>query len=311
MTQDGGESVQAPFQERDVDVAALPPIDTSGGSLRPEQIEHYWREGYVTIPRVVEPEEIDRYRSRAREIVLGDHPAEAANRIVRDISYVKGERPMPADPEHAVWKLVNPDRIDPVFQEALHMPRVLDAVESLIGHDLMAFLLMFIYKPLGVPQSVHPFHQDALYFMFEPQDRCLGVWIPLDPVDADNGTLEIVPRSHEMEVRPHDAKEGINFGAFAAQGVEDNAAFHERAIPVELEPGECLLFNTRLLHRSGGNKTDRHRRVITLHMASTTCAPTAAALSEYGFNHVRGRLYDGCLAPVEAQALKLVNERVE
>lgn len=304
------ESLRDDVETRAVDVDALPPIDTSGGSLTPEQVEHYWREGYVVLPRLLERAQIDRLLARARDIVHGDHPAEAANRIVRDIAYAKGLLPEPADPEHAVWKLLNPDRFDPVFEEALRLPGVLDAVESLIGHDLMAFLLMFIYKPLGVPQSVHPFHQDALYFMFEPQDRCLGVWIPLDPVDADNGTLEIVPGSHHMAVRPHDAREGINFGAFAAQDVEGNDAFHERAIPVELEPGGCLLFNTRLLHRSGGNRTDRHRRVITLHMASTTCALTQDALSEYGFNHVRGRLYDGCLQPVASQALKLVNERI-
>ncbi len=305
------ESLQAAFGEQPVDVAALPTIDTSGGSLSAEQIEHYWREHPRHDHVALAPPEVEHYRSRAREIVLGAHPAAAANRIVRDISYAKGTLPMPQDPEHAVWKIVNPDRFDPVFQEALRMPRALDAVESLIGHDLMAFLLMFIYKPPGVPQSVHPFHQDALYFMFEPQARCLGVWIPLDPVDADNGTLEIVPRSHEMEVRPHDAKEGINFGAFAAQGIEDNAEYHERALAVELEPGDCLLFNTRLLHRSGGNQTDRHRRVITLHMASATCAPTAEALSEYGFNHVRGRLHEGCLAPLETQSLSFANSLAE
>ena len=265
----------------------------------------------MTVPQVLDPEAIDGFQARAREIVLGDHPAEAANRIVRDISYAKGTLPMPEDPEHAVWKLMNPDRFDSVFREALRIPRALDAVESLIGRDLMAFLLMFIYKPLGVPQSVHPFHQDALYFMFEPQDRCLGVWIPLDPVDADNGTLEIVPRSHEMGVRPHGARQGINFGAFAAEGVEGDTSFHERAVPVELEPGDCLLFNTRLLHRSGGNQTDRHRRVITLHMASATCAPTAPGFSEYGFNHVRGRLHEGCLEPVEAQSLSFARIRPE
>jgi phytanoyl-CoA hydroxylase len=298
-------------REREVDVSALPPIDTSGGSLTPAQVEHYRREGYVTLSRVVAERDVERLRIRAREIVLGDHPAEAANRIVRDIAFVKGLRPLPADPEHAVWKLLNPDRFDPTFREAMRLPGVLDAVESLIGHDLMAFLMMFIYKPPGVPASVHPFHQDALYFMFEPQDRCLGVWIPLDPVDAENGTLEIVPGSHRSEVRPHEAREGINFGAFAAAGVEGEAEFHDRAMPVELEPGDCLLFDTRLLHRSGGNRTERHRRVITLHMASTTCALTGAALSEYGFEHVRGRLYEGCLAPVESPSLRLVNARVE
>ena len=94
-----------------------------------------------------------------------------------------------------------------------------------------------------------------------------------------------------------------NWGHFG--GLVTGALLAWLADPVELEPGGCLLFNTRLLHRSGGNKTDRHRRVITLHMASTTCALTADALSEYAFNHVRGKLYDGCLAPVEDATLRL------
>ena len=275
------------------------------GSLTQEQIDHYWREGYVILPPVLEPEEIDRFLSRARDIVHGDVPEEAANRIVKDISFVKGDLPLPDDPEHAVWKILNPDRFDPTFREALSIPKVLDAVESIIGEDLMAFLLMFIYKPLGVPQSVHPFHQDALYFMFAPQDDCLGVWIPLDPVGAENGTLEVVPRSHLDGVKAHGALDGINAGAFAAEGVEGVAEVHDRAIQLEMDPGQCLLFNTRLFHRSGGNKTDRHRRVITLHMASTKCHMTSKGISEYAFNHVRGQLFEGCLKPLEAPPLHL------
>ena len=277
------------------------------GSLTQEQIDHYWREGYVVVDKVLETAEIDRYLARARAIVLGDHPEEAANRVIKDIAFAKKLLPMPEDPEHAIWKLINPDRFDATFKEALQFPRVLDAVESLIGEDLMAFLLMFIYKPPGVEQAVHPFHQDAAYFMFQPQDRCLGVWIPLDPVNEENGSLSIVPRSHELELREHLAKDGINFGALAANGIEDNPEFHEKAISLTMEPGQCLLFNTRLLHRSGGNRTQSHRRVITLHMASTTCEMTGPGLSEYAFNHVRGQLHEGCLRPVESPALKLEN----
>lgn len=281
------------------------------GSLTREQIDHYWREGYVVVPPVLEPEEIERYLTRAHDIVHGDHPAEAANRIVKDIAFAKGHRPMPEDPEHAVWKIINPDRFDATFRECLALPRVLDAVESLIGEDLMAFLLMFIYKPPGVPHSVHPFHQDAAYFMFEPQDSCLGVWIPLDPVDEKNGTLTVVPRSHEAGIKKHEPREGINFGAFAAQGVEGEAEVHDRAIALEMQPGECLLFNTRLYHRSGGNETDRHRRVITLHMASTKCRMTGPGITEYAFNHVRGKLYDGGLTPLAAPPLAFRNALVE
>ena len=281
------------------------------GSLTQDQIDHYWREGYVIVPKVLEPDEINRYLIRARDIVLGDYPEEAANRVIKDIAFAKKLRPMPEDPEHAIWKLINPDRFDTTFKEALRFPRVLDAVESLIGEDLMAFLLMFIYKPPGVAEAIHPFHQDAAYFMFKPQDRCLGVWIPLDAVNEENGSLSIVPRSHELEVRDHLVKDGINFGALAASGIEDNPEFHEKAITLTMEPGECLLFNTRLLHRSGGNRTQSHRRVITLHMASTTCEMTSPGLSEYAFNHVRGQLHEGCLQPVESPTLKLENRVLE
>ena len=134
---------------------------------------------------------------------------------------------------------------------------------------------------------------------------------PLDPVSEENGSLTIVPRSHDTPVRKHEAKEGINFGALAAHGIEDNPDYHDKAITLTIDPGECLLFNTRLFHRSGSNRTNRHRRVVTLHMASTTCEMTGPALSEYGFTLVRGRAHKGCLEPVESPSLKLVNELVE
>jgi phytanoyl-CoA hydroxylase len=281
------------------------------GSLSAEQIDHYRREGYVVVPNLLTRDEIDRYLNRASEIANGKVPEASANRLVKDIQFAKGKLPMPEDPEHALWKILNPDRFDPVMAECLRLPRVLDAVSSLIGDDLLAFLLMFIYKPPGVEQSVHPFHQDAAYFMFQPQSQCLGVWIPLDPVSEANGSLSVVPRSHELDIRQHLVKEGINFGALAAEGTEDNALYREQAVTMELSPGDCLLFSTHLLHRSGGNRTTRHRRVITLHMASAKCKASGPMLSEYGFTSVRGRTFEGCLQPVESPLVELAHKLVE
>ena len=276
--------------------------------LSTDQIEHYREHGWVTVPGVLTDDEIERYRARAREIALGDLPDDATNRRVIDIAFAKGLRPMPDDPEHAIWKIMNPDRFDATFREFMRTPAVLDAVESLLGPDLLAFLLMFIYKPPRLESSVHPFHQDALYFPFEPQSLCCGVWIPLDDVDADNGTLEIVPGSHRRELIAHEVREGINFGALAATEVEGNEEEHAHSIPIEMPAGDCLLFDTHMLHRSGGNRTDRHRRVLTLHMASAKCRPTGAQFNEFGFTSVRGQTYDGCLQPVAQPSLRLHHE---
>ena len=280
------------------------------GSLTAQQIEQYQNEGYIVVPGVLDEEEMSRYRKRAREICLGDVPRAASNRVVKDIAFAKGTLPLPDDPEHAVWKIINPDRFDPLFAEALRFPRVVDAVSSLIGEDILAFLLMFIYKPPGVAGSEHPFHQDALYFPFGPQRQCVGVWIPLDPVTEANGTLTIVPGSHRMKLQPHDFIDGVNFGALGAKDIEGNRDYHARAISLELPPGDCVLFSTRMLHRTGGNRTDSHRRVITLHMASARCKATRENdLDEYGFTSVRGRTYEGCLQPQKNPALSLVTGR--
>ena len=67
---------------------------------------------------------------------------------------------------------------------------------------------------------------------------------------------------------------------------------HADSMPVEMKAGDCLLFSTRLFHRSGGNTTQGHRRVITLHMASARCRPTGPQFSEFGFTSVRGETFE-------------------
>lgn len=274
--------------------------------LSPDQVDHYWREGYVTVPDVLSPAEVERYRARARAIARGDHPPAAADRLVRDVHFAKGRLPLPGDPERALWKLMNPDRFDPVLAECLRLPRALDALESLLGEDLLAFLLMLVYKPPGLPQSYHPFHQDGVFFPFGPHDRIAAVWIALDPVDAENGSLCVVPGSHRLDVHAHEALEGVNAGAFGARGAEESPDLRERSVTVALPPGHAVLFHPHLFHRTGGNRTDRHRRVITLHVASSRCTAETAITDEFGFVPVRGRTFPGCLQPVAAPSVGLV-----
>jgi phytanoyl-CoA hydroxylase len=205
---------------------------------------------------------------------------------------------VPADPEHALWKIMNPDRFDPCLAECLRLPRLLDAVASLIGGDLLAFLLQFIYKPPGVAEAIHPFHQDGVFFRFEPHDAIVGAWLALDPVDADNGTLCVVPGSHRLPVTDHRQVPGVNKDSLAASSVEGDAEVLAKAFYVEIPPGDGVLFHPHLYHRTGGNRTQRHRRVITIHFAAATCRPTAEIIREFGFTSVRGRTYEGCLQPL-------------
>lgn len=266
--------------------------------LSKDQIEQYQRDGYTVARSVLGPDEIGRILERASAIAHGDHPPEAKSSVMRDIHFAKGLLPLPQDPERALWKIMNGDRFDATLREAMRSPALLDAVSSLIGDDLLAFLFMVIYKPPGVPDSVHPFHQDGLYFGFEPHDLVVGAWVALDPVDEENGTLCVVPGTQRLPIAEHERLPGVNAGALGAKGAEGSAEMLARSVVLTLAPGDCALFHPHLYHRTGGNRSERHRRVMTMHIASARCRSLTAAQPEaYSFALVRGTTYPGCLQP--------------
>jgi phytanoyl-CoA hydroxylase len=156
-----------------------------------------------------------------------------------------------------------------------------------------------------------PVPQDGLYFQFEPHDRVVGAWVALDPVD------ETTARSASAGYAPpadHGARgaPGINAGAFGAKGVEGSADMMAKAVTLELEPGDCVLFHPHLYHRTGGNRSDRHRRVLTIHFASARCRSlTPTQPDVYAFTLVRGTTYPGCLQPAAAPQLGFRNDDVQ
>jgi len=253
----------------------------------------YEVEGYLIARGLLAEAEIERYKTRARQFALGEIPPGAEKMVVRDVRVARGEF-TPEDPEKGLWKYLHPDRHDPLFRGFAETPAILDVVESLLGPDVLAFLTMFIYKPPGV-DAVHHYHQDAFYFPFGPHDQVLGSWVTLDPAEAANGGLWVIPGSHRWGLKPHvvPKAERVNAGIFGVEGADEDP----NQVALRLSPGDGVFFHSRLLHKTGANVTDRHRRVLTVHYASARCAPEAPPdkLKPYEFRRVRGRTYPGCL----------------
>ena len=63
---------------------------------------------------------------------------------------------------------------------------------------------MFINKPpnMGV-SSRHPMHQDLAYFPFGPEDRIVAAWASLQDATKENGSLNVVPKSHKGRFLDH------------------------------------------------------------------------------------------------------------
>ena len=166
-------------------------------------------------------------------------------------------------PEALVSKVFKLHR-DTVFEAFARSSEVTDLVAELVAPQLDCFLSQFIFKNPGAWGQ--PWHQDSYYFPFEPARPILGVWLAVTEATLENGCLHVLPGSHLEPVHEHvaDRRPGANYGY-----VEIVDHDMTGAQPVLMQPGDLLLFDSHLMHRSTDNVSDGIRAAMVYHYAAT------------------------------------------
>ena len=156
--------------------------------------------------------------------------------------------------------------------------RILDLVEQIIGPEIYLHSSKLIYKPPGIGRR-KPFHQDLAYWddMTAPQ---VTLWCPIDPATAENGCLEIVPRSHHQGLIEHEDLDDWQ--------IEESRFAPGVAQAVEMAPGDLLFLDVLTVHASRANRSKQGRLAAIVNYYS---APKAAdQRSKYGSSQpLRGR----------------------
>ena len=143
----------------------------------------------------------------------------------------------------------------------MHKPRLLDAVEDLLGPDV---LLWNSFLPFKAPRSSSHFgwHQDATYWRLDPPTLGLTVWLALGAVTAESGCMRVIPGSQTRGQLPHE--QTFHKDSLLRRGQRIKASIEEdRAAEVHLEAGEMSLHFTRIVHGSGSNASDNWRLVLS------------------------------------------------
>lgn len=112
---------------------------------------------------------------------------------------------------------------------------------------------MFVVKASG-PASEFAIHQDTTA-LDEFAHSPLSLWSPLCDVDADNGAMCLVPKSHRF-FSPY---RGVSF-PFPFAGIRDTVRDYQQ--PIHMRRGEALIFDNRLVHSSLSNRSGRNRDAI-------------------------------------------------
>ncbi len=157
--------------------------------------------------------------------------------------------------------------LDPVFDAFSRTPRLAATVASLGFEDPGIIQSMYIFKPPGIGGEV-VCHQDSTFIYTEPES-CIGFWFAIDDATVENGCMYFIPGAHRMPLRQRNYRQ--DDGRFVIETIDDTPWPVDGRVPAEATAGTLVIFDGRMPHMSGPNRSDRSRHAYTLHVIDKTC----------------------------------------
>jgi len=195
-------------------------------------VEAYHREGYYFPFRALSATEAASYRRR-----LEAHEARAG-------------APLQGNWRHKTHLLFT------WADELVHHPAILDAVEDVIGPDILCWTTNFFIKEPASPGFVS-WHQDSTYWGLEPDD-VITAWVALTKSDLVSGCMKVIPGTHTQSQIPH--VDTFHQDNLLSRGQEIAVAVDEaKAVDLVLQPGEASLHHIKLVHGSEPNRSSDRR----------------------------------------------------
>ena len=211
--------------------------------LSEADVERYDRDGYHFPIRVMPREKALAYRAKLEAYEAGT-----------------GE-PIQSNMRHKVHLLFG------WANELVRHPTILDAVEDIIGPNILCWATNFFIKEANDPGFVS-WHQDATYWGLQPND-VITAWLAMSDAPVESGAMKFVPGSHKWEQLPH--KDTFHENNLLSRGQEIEVEVDDsQGEFVPLQAGEISLHHVKLVHGSAPNSTDDRRIGLAIRYIPTT-----------------------------------------
>ncbi|WP_214483004.1 phytanoyl-CoA dioxygenase family protein [Bacillus sp. SM2101] len=214
----------------------LPNLDSTY-NLTKEQIDNYQRDGHILLRSVMNQVEIDAYRPHVVELALN---YKLENIPKEDHHYYGVEKAFPT--------VMNMWEINSKIRRLTFAKRFAKIAANLLGedrirlyHDSSIFL-----EPGG---GAIPWHTDSAYMLPIHPDRTITMWMALNYLPEEIGSMGFVSRSHEL------ATEDVLLAARKGYPLVDYGA---------MNPGDATFHSGLTLHYAAGNPTPNYREVLTI-----------------------------------------------
>lgn len=230
--------------------------------LTDEQVAAYDRDGFVFPIDVLAPDEVRALRGelQAWEAAQGrpiDFPEKSKSYLLFD------------------WA-----------DQLVHHPKVLDAVEDVIGPDILVYHSTLFLKEARTHAYVR-WHQDSTYFYLEPHEH-VTAWVALSDATIQAGCMRALPGSHRWGAFEHDDKPDPDNMIRRGQGISERFD-HETGTFMPVLAGQMSLHHTDLVHASGANDSGDRRIGFAISYIPARVRPTGhirpSALCVRGRDH--------------------------
>lgn len=201
-------------------------------NLPDDLASRYRSSGYYFPVNILSPQEAQAYRARLE-----------ADEAAQGERFLKEFRHKPHLVANWAWELVN-------------HPLILDAVEAVLGPDLLCWESALFMKNANSPEYIS-WHQDITYWGLD-SDSVATAWLALSPSTVESGCMRVVPGSHTAEVAPH--RDTYQKENLLSRGQEIEVDVDEaEAVDLVLEPGQASLHHVKIIHGSNPNRSADRR----------------------------------------------------
>jgi hypothetical protein len=184
-------------------------------------------------------------------------------------------------------------------------PRILDAVEDLLGPDLLIYTSTFFIKEPHSP-TIAAWHQDSTYYGLEPKEE-ITVWIALSEASEAAGCMEALSFNGAPRQLRHVSRVVKNSVNRASQVIVEPLD-ESRPVAMPLAAGSFSMHHGLCPHRSGPNNADHRRIGLGLNYVPTHVRPAGSIRPAAML--VRGEDRYGHFELVEPAAVELAPEAV-
>jgi chlorinating enzyme len=157
---------------------------------------------------------------------------------------------------HRTLLRFKPHLLYPWLDEVIRAPRILDAVEDVIGPDILVWASALFIKDARDPGYV-AWHQDSITYGLAGKNL-VTAWLALTDAHIDNAAMRFIPSSHKLgsirHVETDDEHNVLSRGEVVDMQVDES-----KSVNVILDAGEMSFHHLDLLHSSPPNDSDRPR----------------------------------------------------